>query len=69
MLAKTGKIIVTEHLQDRANFLAYNIGFFHFHSRTTWLNTFQSAGLNVADEIKVTPFITTFILDKNGTAS
>jgi len=69
VLATTGKIIVTEHLQDRANFLAYNIGFFHFHSRTTWLNTFQSAGLNVADEIKVTPFITTFILDKNGTAS
>ncbi len=69
VLTTTGKIIVTEHLQDTANFLAYNIGFFHFHSRTTWLNTFQSAGLNVADEIKVTPFITTFILDKNGTAS
>jgi len=69
VLTTTGKIVVTEHLQDTANFLAYNIGFFHFHSRTTWLNTFQSAGLNVADEIKVTPFITTFILDKNGTTS
>lgn len=69
VLTTTGKIFVTEHLQDTANFLAYNIGFFHFHSRANWLYTFQSAGLNVASEIKVTPFITTFILDKNGIAS
>lgn len=63
----TGQIIVTEHLRDTANLLAYNIGFFHFHSKTTWLNTFHNAGLRVASEIKITPFITTFILDKNGT--
>jgi ubiquinone/menaquinone biosynthesis C-methylase UbiE len=69
VLTTTGKIIVTEHLQDTANFLAYNIGFFHFHSKATWLKTFQGAGLRVADEIKITPFITTFILDKNGTSS
>lgn len=69
VLSVTGQIIVTEHLRDRANFLAYNIGFFHFHSKTTWLKTFQSAGLKVASEIKITPFITTFILCKNGTAS
>jgi len=68
-LKATGQIIVTEHLRDTANFFAYNIGFFHFHSRTTWLNTFQKAGLQVTTEIKITPFITTFILDKNGTAS
>ncbi|MCZ2395015.1 MAG: class I SAM-dependent methyltransferase [Chitinophagales bacterium] len=69
VLSPTGQIIVTEHLRDTANFLAYNIGAFHFHSKTTWLKTFQSAGLRVADEIKITPFITTFILDRNGTAS
>lgn len=68
-LTATGQIIVTEHLQDTANFLAYNIGFFHFHSKTTWLNTFHNAGLRVTSEIKITPFITTFILDKNGVAS
>jgi ubiquinone/menaquinone biosynthesis C-methylase UbiE len=68
-LTATGQIIVTEHLRDTANLLAYNIGFFHFHSKKTWLNTFHSAGLSVASEIKITPFITTFILDKNGTAS
>jgi ubiquinone/menaquinone biosynthesis C-methylase UbiE len=69
VLTATGQIIVTEHLRDTANLLAYNIGFFHFHSRTTWLNTFHNAGLRVTGEIKITPFITTFILDKNGTAS
>lgn len=68
-LSPTGQIIVTEHLRDTANFLAYNIGAFHFHSKTSWLKSFQSSGLRVAEEIKITPFITTFILDKNGVTS
>lgn len=62
----TGSIIVTEHLRDTANFLAYNIGFFHFHSRRAWLATFRRAGLRVAQEIHTTPFITTFLLSKHG---
>lgn len=69
VLKPTGQIIVTEHLRDTANFLAYNIGFFHFHSKATWLKTFQTSGLEVEDEIKITPFISTFILSKNGTTS
>ncbi|MEO6819220.1 MAG: methyltransferase domain-containing protein [Ginsengibacter sp.] len=66
ILRKNGKIIVTEHLRDTVNFLAYNIGFFHFHSKSTWYKTFHGSGLKVANEIKVTPFITTFILEKDG---
>jgi len=69
VLTAKGQIIVTEHLRDTANFLAYNVGFFHFHSKPTWLRTFEASGLGVASEIKITPFITTFILDKNGTTS
>jgi ubiquinone/menaquinone biosynthesis C-methylase UbiE len=68
-LTATGQIIVTEHLRDTANFFAYNIGSFHFHSKAVWLKAFQSSGLRVVEEIKITPFITTFILDKNGVAS
>jgi SAM-dependent methyltransferase len=64
-----GQIYVTEHLRDRVNFLAYNIGFLHFHSHRTWLDTFSGAGLQVNNEIKITPFISTFILKKNGTSS
>lgn len=57
-----GPVVVVEHLRDAANFLAYTIGFLHFHSRQTWLTTFQAAGLRVAQEVKITPFLTAFIL-------
>lgn len=61
-----GEIVVTEHLRDVINFLAYNIGFFHFYSKSTWLKTFKSAGLTIHSETKYTPFITTFILKNHG---
>ena len=64
-----GSIYITEHLRDIPNFLAYNIGFFHFYTRSTWLKTFQKAALNVEKEIKITPFISTFILSKNGSST
>lgn len=67
-LQPTGHIYVIEHLRDVPNFLAYNIGFFHFHSKSSWTNTFQGAGLYLIDELKLTPFISIFILDKNGNA-
>ena len=69
VLKPSGEVIVTEHLRDTANFFAYNIGFFHFHSQASWEKTFHLSGLILAKEIKITPFITTFILEKNGTAS
>lgn len=64
-----GLILVTEHLRDPANFLAYTIGFLHFHSRQTWLATFRQAGLQVERELKITPFITTFLLRPYGTTA
>jgi len=64
-----GQVIVVEHLRDTANFLGYNIGAFHFHSRAVWLNTFKAARLDVEREIKITPFLTAFFLSKHGTAT
>ncbi len=61
-----GEIMVTEHLRDWNNFMAYTIGFFHFHSRVSWLRTFEKANLKVKEEIKTTAFITTFILSRDG---
>lgn len=61
-----GKIYVTEHLRDIPNLLAYNMGFFHFHSKSAWLETFRLSGLQVTEAIKNNPFITTFTLIKNG---
>lgn len=64
-----GKIFVTEHLRDRNNFLAYTIGFLHFYSRTSWHRIFRDAQLELQEEIKTTPFVTTFILTANGVTS
>lgn len=66
IIKPTGKIYITEHLRDVPNFLVYTIGFFHFYSKKAWLKTFQKANLKIRHEIKLTPFISTFILDKNG---
>jgi len=64
-----GQIMITEHLRDFSNFAVYTIGFFHFHSRATWLDTFHEANLTVKQEIKTTRFITTFFLEKIGHVS
>jgi SAM-dependent methyltransferase len=66
VLAPTGTVVVTEHLRDPANFLAYTIGFLHFHSRRTWLATFREAGLWMEREVKITSFLTVFFLRHNG---
>jgi ubiquinone/menaquinone biosynthesis C-methylase UbiE len=66
ILKPNGQIIVTEHLRDIANALAYNIGFLHFLSKKNWYTTFSHAVLHIKSEHKITPFITTFILNKHG---
>ena len=57
-----GSIIVTEHLRDSANFLAYTVGAFHFLPYEDWQRTFRKAALAVKKEGKLTPFLTTFTL-------
>ena len=69
ILKPTGEIIVTEHLRDIVNLLAYNIGFLHFYSKSTWLKIFKSAGFTFKNEKKITPFISTFTITKYGVAS
>ncbi len=66
VLKPTGEIYVTEHLRDFPNFIAYTIGFFHFYTKSSWFKTFNNANLKIRKEIKLTPFISTFILYKNG---
>ncbi len=69
VLKPTGEILITEHLRDVPNFLAYTIGFLHFYSKQTWLQTFKLTGLSLKNEQKITPFISTFTLTKYGIAS
>jgi ubiquinone/menaquinone biosynthesis C-methylase UbiE len=61
-----GQVLVTEHLRDFNNFLAYTIGFLHFHSKGSWLKTFTEAKFDLTKTIRTTPFISTFILEKYG---
>lgn len=66
ILKPKGQIYVTEHLRDIPNFLVYNIGFFHFYSKNSWKETFQKANLSLTKEAKLNPFVSNFILEKNG---
>ncbi len=61
-----GQIIVTEHLRDMVNFMAYNIGSFHFYSNSNWASTFSKSNLEIVSKIKNTSFISTFTLKPNG---
>ena len=69
VLEKGGAILVTEHLRNGANFLAYQIGFLHFYARPAWLRVFRQAGLQLVKQVNHTPFITTFMLQQYDTAS
>ncbi len=62
VLATEGKLMVTEHLRDTNNFLAFQIGFFHFYSKANWTTVFEEAGLKMKELHKNNPFISTFIL-------
>jgi len=66
VLRYDGRIFVTEHLRDLPNFLAYNVGFFHFLPKRHWYTAFEKAGLTITGEVRVNPFIRTFILEKYG---
>jgi len=61
-LATDGHMVVTEHLRDLPNSLAFTIGVFHFHPKAAWTRAFREAGLQLVAEHRTAGFITTFIL-------
>ncbi len=68
ILSKEGVIILVEHLRDIPNLLAYNLGFLHFHSWSSWARSFQNAHLVLKQKRKITPFVTVAFLAKHDTA-
>ena len=62
VLRPEGRCIITEHQRDLPNFIAFNFGFLHFHSRSSWLQAFRDAGFRVERTTMTTPFITTYTL-------
>ena len=65
IIGPTGRVLVVEHLRDGWNLLAYGPGVFHFLARRTWLRTFAQAGLQVAQETSLTPWIRRFELRRS----
>jgi ubiquinone/menaquinone biosynthesis C-methylase UbiE len=63
---QNAQIIMVEHLRDFPNFIAFSIGFTHFFSKSTWKKAFNEAGLSSFNETKFTPFMSIFIVQKNG---
>ncbi|MGV3636381.1 MAG: hypothetical protein ACO1NQ_01915 [Flavobacteriales bacterium] len=61
-LSDEGRLVVTEHVRDLANILAFSIGVMHFHSERSWAKAFQDADLRVVHSHRTAGFITTYIL-------
>ena len=64
ILRPGGRIVLTEHLRDGWNFLAFGPGFLHFYSERTWLRAAEEAGLKVQKRLTITPFVHTFVLGR-----
>lgn len=69
ILHSEGELIIVEHLCNPLNFLAYNIGVFHFHSNSTWKTTFAKSNLSIKKEFSITPFLKGFILCDDGNSN
>lgn len=64
VLKQDGSVHVVEHLRNLPNFLAYTVGFLHFHSAATWQQTFAKSGLSIKKTYSINPFVKYYILQK-----
>ena len=65
ILTPEGEVILTEHLRDLPNFIAYTIGFLHFHSKKLWEGVFAATGFLVSQQQVTGGLIHTFVLKKS----
>lgn len=61
-LRGSGHVVLVEHVRDAANFIAFGPGFLHFHSPASWRRAWESAGLRLTDDFRVTPWVRVFVL-------
>jgi hypothetical protein len=61
--AKSGRIVIVEHLRNFASFLAFGPGFLHFLPRNEWTRLAQLAGVKLISESSITPFVRIFVFE------
>jgi len=52
-----GRLIITEHPRDAANFAVYGPGALHFQPLATWYARAAEAGLTQTGQLSITPFV------------
>jgi len=65
VLKPDGLLLVTEHLRDARNLLAYNVGALHFFPARRWLSDFKAASLAISRNAPVNPFIHCYSLTRD----
>jgi hypothetical protein len=56
-LAPGGRVVLVEHLRDRANILAFGPGAWHFSRRDDWLRSAAAANLELVDKVRLSPLV------------
>lgn len=65
VLAPLGTILLVEHVRDLANFAAFGPGFLHFMPGNEWRRLAKIAGLEIAKEQRITPFVKIILLRRS----
>jgi SAM-dependent methyltransferase len=61
VLAPSGRLVVVEHTRGVANALAFGPGVLHFYPAELWREAGRNAGLRLAEELRLTPFVHGFV--------
>lgn len=64
VLRRGGRVVVVEHCRDWANFAAYGPGFWHFLPANAWRGVAAQTDFVIERELKITPFVSVFLLEK-----